>query len=61
MPHHRIVIGSAGASGIFQQAQHGMFANSEHSARLGNRIAFYQGRYDLAPFGCVQLVHRRIT
>ena len=37
--HHRIVVRSTAASRIFQQSQHGMFTNSEHSARCVYRIA----------------------
>jgi hypothetical protein len=36
VPHVRIVEGSTGASGIFQEAQYGVFSNSEHPARRVN-------------------------
>jgi hypothetical protein len=52
VPNVRMVKGSTGASGIFQEPQNGMFTDSEHSARRVNRIAFNQSRYDLRPLRC---------
>ena len=52
-----LMVGSTGATQVAQEFQHRMLADTQHSARCIDRIAFHQCAHDLTLFGYRRSIH----